>query len=94
MEYKRFINPFHPGEILLEEFIAPRGISQRQVARALGWTPKKLNEIVKGKRGISAKSAIMLARYFGTTPEIWLNMQQVWDLDQAYRALEESGQAA
>jgi addiction module HigA family antidote len=94
MKFKKFVNPFHPGEILLVEFLQPLGLSQRQLARELGWAPRKLNEIIKGKRGISAISAIVLAKRFGTSPEFWLNMQQTWDLAAAYRALEDSGQAA
>lgn len=85
MKFKHFSNPFHPGEILLEDFIEPKGISQRVFAEKLGWTPRKLNEIVKGKRGISAISAIDLSEALGTTPEFWLNLQQTWDLAQAYR---------
>jgi antitoxin HigA-1 len=85
MKYIRFSNPFHPGEILLEQYIEPKGVSQRGFARRLGWTPRKLNEIVKGKRGISASAAIDLAEALGTTPEFWLNLQQAWDLEQAYR---------
>lgn len=85
MKFKRFSNPFHPGEILLEEFLEPKGISQRAFAAKLGWTPRKLNEIIKAKRSITALTAIDLASVLGTTPEFWLNLQQTWDLDQAYR---------
>jgi addiction module HigA family antidote len=85
MKFKRFSNPFHPGEILIEEFLEPRGLSQRAFARRLGWTPRKLNEIIKGKRNITASTAIDLAQALDTTPEFWLNLQQAWDLNQAYR---------
>jgi addiction module HigA family antidote len=85
MKFERFSNPFHPGEILLEEFIQPQGISQRGFARKLGWTPRKLNEIIKGKRNITAATAIDLALALDTTPEFWLNLQQAWDLNQAYK---------
>jgi addiction module HigA family antidote len=57
MKFKRFSNPFHPGEILLEEFLEPNGLSQRAFAKQLGWTPRKLNEIIKAKRGITALTA-------------------------------------
>lgn len=85
MKFERFSNPFHPGEILLEEFIQPLGISQRGFARKLGWTPRKLNEIIKRKRNITAATAIDLAQALDTTPEFWLNLQQAWDLNQAYK---------
>ena len=85
MKFRKFVKPFHPGEILREEFLEPQGLSQRALARKLRWPPRKINEIVKGKRGITAATAIDLARAFGTTPEFWMNLQQVWDLDQAYR---------
>lgn len=85
MKFKRFSNPFHPGEILLEEFLEPKGFSQRGFARKLGWTPRKLNEIIKGKRNITALTAIDLAQALDTTAEFWMNLQQAWDLSQAYR---------
>lgn len=90
MKIRRFRNPFHPGVILLEEFLAPRRISQRAFARKLGWPPRKLNEIVKGKRGVSARAALDLAAALGTTPEFWLNLQQTWDLEKAYEQREAS----
>jgi addiction module HigA family antidote len=90
MKFKRFSNPFHPGGILLEEFLEPKGISQRAFAAQLGWTPRKLNEIIKAKRGITAMTAIDLANALGTTPEFWLNLQQTWDLNQAYLLKEAS----
>jgi len=85
MRFRRFDNPFHPGEILLEEFLEPMQLSQRAFAERIGWTPRKVNEIVKGKRGISALAAIDLSEALRTTPEYWLNLQQVWDLAAAYR---------
>jgi addiction module HigA family antidote len=84
MKFKRFAHPFHPGEILLTEFLEPKEISQRQFAIKLSWSARKLNEIIKGKRGITAASAIDLSIELGTTPEFWLNLQQMWDLGQAY----------
>jgi antitoxin HigA-1 len=87
MKFKSFSNPFHPGEILLEEFLEPKCLSQRAFAKQLGWTPRKLNEIIKAKRNITARTAIDLARELNTTPEFWLNLQQAWDLNQAYRLI-------
>ncbi|HLB58612.1 MAG TPA: HigA family addiction module antitoxin [Bdellovibrionota bacterium] len=84
-KFTRFSNPFHPGEILLEEFLEPKEMSQREFAHKIGWTPRKLNEIINGKRSITALSAIDLSRALGTTPEFWLNLQQTWDLNQAYK---------
>jgi addiction module HigA family antidote len=76
-------NPIHPGEILLEEFLVPMNVSQRQFARKLGWTTAKLNELVNGKRGITADSALDLADALGTSPEVWMNLQMMWDLNKA-----------
>jgi addiction module HigA family antidote len=76
-------NPVHPGEILLEEFLVPMNVSQRQFARKLGWTTAKLNELVNGKRGITADSALDLADVLGTSPEVWMNLQMMWDLNKA-----------
>ncbi len=85
MKFTRFNNPFHPGEILLEEFLNPKGVSQRQFAERMKWSPRKLNEIIKGKRGITADTAIDLSEKLGTSPEFWLNLQQTWELEQAYK---------
>lgn len=85
MKFTKFNNPFHPGEILLEDFIVPMGISQRQFAAKIGWTPRKLNEIVKGKRGLTAATAIDLSEFLNTTPEFWMNIQRTWDLAQEYK---------
>ena len=76
-------NPVHPGEILLEEFLVPMNVSQRQFALKLGWTTAKLNELVNGKRGITADSALDLADVLGTSPEVWMNLQMMWDLNKA-----------
>jgi len=75
--------PVHPGEMLLEEFLRPMGVSQRQFAAKLGWTPARLNELVKGKRGVSAETALDLAKALGTSPEVWMNLQMMWDLRRA-----------
>jgi addiction module HigA family antidote len=78
-------NPFHPGEILLEEFLGPAGISQTAFAETLGWTRARLNELIKGKRGITADAALDLAEALGTSPKVWMNLQATWELAQAER---------
>ncbi len=88
MNFKRFVNPFHPGEILLEEFLEPMEKSQRSFAQEIGWSPRKVNEIIKGKRGITADSAIDLSHFFGTSPELWMNLQATYDLDRALKERE------
>ena len=75
------IAPIHPGEVLLEDFIEGFGITQNKVAVAIGVPPRRINEIVYGKRGITADTAARLARYFGTTPQFWLNLQTTYELD-------------
>ena len=81
-------NPFHPGEILLEEFLQPEGVTQAEFARRIGWTRTRLNELIKGKRGITAEAALDLAEALGTSPKLWMNLQATWDLDRATRARE------
>jgi addiction module HigA family antidote len=79
----RKLPPIHPGEILLEEFLEPMGISQYRLAKSLSVPPRRINEIVHGKRAITADTAIRLARYFGTSPQFWMNLQGRYDLDVA-----------
>ncbi len=79
-------NPFHPGEILLEEFLQPAGITQTAMASQLGWTTTRLNELIKGKRGITAAAALDLADVLGTSPKLWMNLQATYDLDRAIKA--------
>ncbi len=79
-------NPFHPGEILLEEFIEPKGLTQAAFAEQLGWTRARLNELVRGKRGVTAESALDLAGALGTSPKLWMNLQATFDLDRVQRA--------
>ncbi|MCH7743716.1 MAG: HigA family addiction module antidote protein [Proteobacteria bacterium] len=79
-------NPFHPGEMLLEEFLVPVGLSQAEFARQIGWTKARLNELIRGKRGITAESALDLAEALGTSPKIWMNLQATYDLDRALAA--------
>lgn len=78
-------NPFHPGEILLEEFLEPAGISQAAFAGQISWTRARLNEMIKGKRGITADAALDLAEVLGTSAKLWMNLQATWDLSQALR---------
>lgn len=73
--------PIHPGEILLEEFIEPLGLSQYRLSKDISVPPRRINEIVHGKRGISADTALRLARYFATTERFWLNLQMRYDLE-------------
>jgi len=77
----------HPGEILLEEFLKPLDLSQNALARAIGVPPRRINEIVLGKRGVTADTAMRLARAFGTSERFWLGLQADYDLEQAQRKL-------
>ena len=79
-------NPFHPGEILLEEFLRPRDITQAAFAEELGWTKTRLNELIRGKRGVSASAALDLADALGTSAKLWMNLQATYDLDKAAKA--------
>jgi addiction module HigA family antidote len=81
-------NPFHPGEILLEEFLVPAGVTQSAFAEKIGWTRTRLNELIKGKRGVTAAAALDLAEALGTSPKLWMNLQATYDLDKAARARE------
>ena len=78
---KERLKPVHPGEVLLEEFLKPMGLSQNRLALDIGVHPRRINEIVLKKRAITANTALRLARYFGTTPEFWLGLQNQYDLD-------------
>ncbi len=73
----------HPGEVLLEEFLKPLDISQNKLARAMGVPPRRINEIVHGKRAVSADTAIRLARALGTSEQFWMGMQADYDLEEA-----------
>ncbi|HVF58827.1 MAG TPA: HigA family addiction module antitoxin [Thermoanaerobaculia bacterium] len=77
----------HPGEVLLEEFLAPLQLSQNALARALGVPPRRINEIVLAKRAITPDTALRLARYFGTSERFWLGLQADYDLEEARRGL-------
>ena len=73
--------PVHPGEILLEEFLEPMGLSQNALARGIGVPPRRINEIVHGKRRVTANTALRIGRFFGTSPEFWLGLQMDYELD-------------
>ncbi len=73
----------HPGEVLLEEFLKPTGLSQNRLALSVGVHPRRINEIVLGRRAITADTALRLARYFGTSAKFWLGLQADYDLDVA-----------
>jgi addiction module HigA family antidote len=75
----------HPGEILIEEFLTPLALTQVDAARQLGLSVNRLNEIVLGKRGVTADTALRLSARFGTTPQFWMHLQADWDLHQAMR---------
>ena len=75
------LEPVHPGEVLLEEFLKPMGLSQNQLALSIGVSPRRINEIVLGKRRITANTALRLARYFDMSPQFWLGLQMDYDLD-------------
>ncbi|HEV7168373.1 MAG TPA: HigA family addiction module antitoxin [Micrococcaceae bacterium] len=75
--------PVHPGEILQEEFIGPLGITQNKLAVSIDVPPRRINEIVHGKRRVTADTALRLGRYFGTTAQLWLNLQTHYDLEVA-----------
>ncbi len=77
----------HPGEVLLEEFLAPMGLSQNRIAREIGVPPRRINEIVLGKRSITADTALRLARYFSTSEAFWMGLQADFDLEEARNRL-------
>lgn len=81
--------PIHPGEILLEEFLNPMGISQNELARSMRVPSGRINEIVNGKRSISAETALRLSLALGTTPEFWINLQMMYDLEMVQSKMAE-----
>ena len=72
--------PSHPGEILLKDFLEPMGVSQRELSDAIHVPYQRINELVNGKRGVTASTALRLEKFFGNSSEFWLNLQQAWDL--------------
>ena len=81
MSDETLLAPIHPGEILLEEFLAPMAISQCRLAKDIGVPPRRINEIVQGKRAISVDTALRLSRYFGLSERFWLNLQTRYDVE-------------
>ncbi|MDO9107876.1 MAG: HigA family addiction module antitoxin [Coriobacteriia bacterium] len=79
----KMLAPVHPGEVLLEEFLKPLGLSQNRLALGISVSPRRINEIVLGKRRVTAETALRLGRYFDTTPQFWLGLQADYDLDVA-----------
>jgi antitoxin HigA-1 len=78
---KKTMAPIHPGEVLREEFLEPLGVTQHRLAVSISVPPRRINEIVHGKRGISADTALRLAKFFGTSDRFWLNLQSRFDLE-------------
>ena len=84
---KRDFPPIHPGEILLTEFLEPMGVSQYRLAKDIGVTPRRINEIVHGRRGITADTALRLGRFFSMEAQFWLNLQTHYDMEVALEVL-------
>ncbi len=82
------LSNIHPGEVLLEEFLKPMEISQNAIARAIAVPPRRINEIVHGKRSVTADTAIRLAAYFGTTEKFWTGLQANYDLEEARKEID------
>lgn len=80
---KRTLNPIHPGEVLMEDFLKPMSLTQYRLAHDLHVPPRRINEIILGKRGITADTALRLARYFGTSVEVWMNLQDRYEVETA-----------
>jgi antitoxin HigA-1 len=81
------LSPIHPGEVLLEDFMKPLGLSQYRLAKDIGVTPIRISQIVNGQRAITVDTALRLARYFGTSAEVWLRLQVRYDLESADKEL-------
>ena len=81
--HNKKLSPVHPGEVLLEEFLKPMNLSQNRLALSIGVPPRRINEIVLGKRGITADTALRLARYFDMSPQFWMGIQMDYALDVA-----------
>lgn len=86
---KRDFPPIHPGEILQSEFLEPLGVSQYRLAKDIGVTPRRINEIVHGRRSVTADTALRLGRYFNMEAQFWLNLQSHYDMEVALEALED-----
>jgi len=81
------MKPVHPGEVLVEEFLGPMGLSQYRLAKEIKVPLRRVNEIVLGRRGITADTALRFAQFFGTTPELWQNLQSQYEMDIAKRSI-------
>jgi addiction module HigA family antidote len=86
---KRDFSPIHPGEILMAEFLEPMGISQYRLAKNIGVTPRRINEIVLGRRAITADTALRLGRFFSMEAQFWMNLQSHYDMEVAMDALQD-----
>jgi addiction module HigA family antidote len=86
---KEMLSPIHPGEVLLEDFMKPLGLSQYRLAQDIGVAPIRISQIVNGKRSITVDTALRLARYFGTSAAVWLRLQVRYDLEVAEKELSE-----
>lgn len=86
---KRDFPPVHPGEILLKEFLEPMGISQYRLAKDIGVTPRRINEIAHGRRAITADTALRFGRFFGMEAQFWMNLQSHYDMEVALDALQD-----
>ena len=86
---KRDFPPIHPGEILLTEFLEPMGISQYRLAKNVGVTPRRINEIIHGRRAITADTALRLGRFFSMEAQFWLNLQSHYDMEVALETLQD-----
>lgn len=82
------LDNIHPGEILLEEFLQPMNLSQNALARSIGVPPRRVNEIVLGKRAITADTAVRLAKFFGTSAKFWMGLQDDYDLEEAEKKVD------
>lgn len=87
MTKRKQLSPVHPGEVLMEEFLTPLGLSQNRVALDIRVPARRINEIVLGRRAVTANTALRLSRYFGTTPQFWLGLQADYDIDVEEDAL-------
>lgn len=87
---KKILTPIHPGEVLQQDFLEPMGVSQYRLAKGVRVSPRRINEIVLGKRGITADTALRLARFFGTSERFWLNLQNRYDIEMQRDRLGES----
>src|SRR5512139_1533700 len=86
----KILSPIHPGEVLLEDFMKPLGLSQYRLAKDIGVTPIRISQIVNGQRSITVDTALRLARYFGTSAAVWLRLQMRYDLEVAEKELHET----